>query len=107
MTRRCPRLATGDWRLATGDWRLTPSSLFHRQPNRIAPLGPRAVVVPHVVEAQQIGERKPGVRRALSDAAVGDGVGIGPEAVVLLVQLLELAGRPERVRLRIDGLGPG
>ena len=49
-----------------------PLRLLHRQPHRIAPLGPRPVVVPHLVEAEQVGEREPGVRGALADPAVGD-----------------------------------
>ena len=40
--------------------------------DEVAPLGPGAVVVADLVEAQQILEDEPGVRTALADAAVGD-----------------------------------
>src|SRR5882762_4079678 len=40
--------------------------------DEVAPLGPGAVVVANLVEAQQILEDEPGVRAALADAAVGD-----------------------------------
>src|SRR5260370_4892611 len=40
--------------------------------DQVAPLGPRAVVVANLAEAQQILEAEPGVRTALASAAVGD-----------------------------------
>src|SRR6478672_5020267 len=66
------------WRLMTDDGSLTtddrPSPLLYRQSDRIAPLGPRAIVIPYVVEAKQVGERRPGMGGALANAAVGDRV---------------------------------
>ena len=53
-----------------------------------APLGPRAVVVAHVLEAEQVREHEPGVARTLADAAVGDHV------------VAVLRGRPRRGRSR-------
>src|SRR5687768_3297374 len=46
--------------------------LGDRRADQVAPLRPRAVVVLHVLEAQQILEHEPGMARALADAAVGD-----------------------------------
>src|SRR5882724_440843 len=43
-----------------------------RRPDQIAPFGPGAVVVLHVLEAEKILHRKPRQARALTDAAVGD-----------------------------------
>src|SRR6266498_2670744 len=51
-----------------------PLRLLDRRPHRVAPLGPRAVVIAHVLEAEQIGQREPGVRGALADPAVGNDV---------------------------------
>ena len=36
------------------------------------PVGPRAVVIPHIPPAKQVFESKPGMRTSLSDATVGD-----------------------------------
>ena len=46
--------------------------LLDRHGDHVAPLGPGAVVVLHVVLAEQLVQHEPGVRRALADAAVGD-----------------------------------
>ena len=46
--------------------------LLDRHVHHVAPLGPRAVVVLHVVVAEQLVQHEPGVGRALADAAVGD-----------------------------------
>src|SRR5215212_5733787 len=49
--------------------------LLDRRSYQVAPLGPRAVVVLHVFEAEQILQGEPGVAAALADAAVRDGRG--------------------------------
>ena len=54
-----------------------------------AVLGPGAVVVLDVLLAEQLLQHEPGVRRALADAAVGDGV-LAPVDAGLGVELLEL-----------------
>src|SRR5438477_7220777 len=46
--------------------------LFHGRADQIAPLGPRAVVVLHVRETQEMLEGEPGEARSLADAAVRD-----------------------------------
>src|SRR6476469_7295427 len=43
---------------------------FDRHADHVAPFGPRAVIVAHVGVAQQFMQDDPGVRRALTDAAV-------------------------------------
>src|SRR3712207_2775104 len=67
--------------------------LGDRDADQGAVLGPRAVVVLHVLVAEQLAEHEPGVARALTDAAVRDGVlalvetGLGVELGQLLVAL--------------------
>src|SRR4051812_17722886 len=46
--------------------------LFHRRADQVAPFGPRAVVILHVVEPEQVLHREPRQARALADTAVGD-----------------------------------
>src|SRR5579884_3076393 len=46
--------------------------LLHRRADQVAPLGPRAVVVAHVGESEQVLQREPRQARTLADAAVGD-----------------------------------
>src|SRR6266542_3743957 len=46
--------------------------LLDRDVHEVAPLRPRAVVVLDVVDAEQLVQHEPGVRRAFADAAVGD-----------------------------------
>src|SRR5262245_7527187 len=48
------------------------ASLLHRGANQVAPFGPRAVVVLHVLEAEQVLQDEPREARALADAAVRD-----------------------------------
>src|SRR4051794_11690830 len=69
----------------------------------IAPLGPGAVVVLHVVLAEQLVQHEPGVPRALADAAIGDHRPAGHALVA--VQLAQLVGRLEGAVLP-DRLGP-
>src|SRR5437868_1202571 len=47
---------------------------FDGRSDLVAPLRPRAVVVSHVLQTEQIGEDKPGVARALANPAVNDRV---------------------------------
>ena len=56
----------------------------------VAPLGPGAVVIAHVLIAEQVGEHKPGVAGALADAAVGDDVVGRLQAALLGVDLPQL-----------------
>src|SRR5262249_41612841 len=70
-----------------------------------APLGPRAVVVLHVLVAEQLLQHEPGVRRALADAAVGDDLFVGRDALAA-VELPQLIGRLERPIL-VGRLAPG
>ena len=74
-------------------------ALGDRHPHGVAPLGPGAVVVADVAEAEQVGEHEPGVAGALADAAVGDDVVVGREALLGEVDGLELGARLERAVL--------
>src|SRR5215472_13244719 len=81
------------------------SLLLDRHPDRAAPLGPRPVVVPHLRVAQQLAQHEPGVRRALSDPAVGDHLAIAgdPPAPVDLAQGVRVLERA----VLLDRGGPG
>src|SRR6185295_860109 len=46
------------------------ASLFDRRADQVAPLGPRAVIVLDVAEAEQMLHHEPGEARSLADAAV-------------------------------------
>src|SRR4051812_18305034 len=97
--------------LTGGSW-VASGSLLDRDTHRVAPLGPRAVVVAHGLEAEQVRQDEPRVRGALADAAVRDDVVRRREALLLLVDRLELLARPERAVLvgrpsPRHGLGPG
>src|SRR5690606_24251232 len=61
-----------------------------RDAHRVAPLGPRAVVVADVPVAEQVRQREPGVAGALADAAVRDHRVVGAHAEALGVDRLEL-----------------
>src|SRR5438094_10591961 len=65
--------------------------LLHRRADEVAPLGPRAVVVLHVLEAQQMLQHKPREARAFADAAVRDDrrVALDPLIAVELLQLVD------------------
>src|SRR5258708_38954086 len=54
--------------------RLALCALSNRRTNKISPFCPRSVIVADIREIEQIFEREPRVRRALSDAAVRDHV---------------------------------
>src|SRR6185295_17915545 len=64
--------------------------------DQIAPLGPRPVGVLHVLEPEQMLERKPRQARPLADAAVGDDRLVAADALrrVELAQLVEVLERP-------------
>ena len=64
------------------------------RPDERAPFGPGAVVVAHVGLVEEFGEDKPGVRAALTDAAVRDDVVARGQALLALIdgpQLLHAA----------------
>src|SRR5713226_860943 len=65
--------------------------LFDRRAHQVAPLGPRAVVVPDVLVTEQILQHKPRMRAALTDAAVGDDL-LVPSDALAAVQLAERVG---------------
>src|SRR3990170_7787574 len=67
----------------------------NRHADERAVLGPGAVVVLHVLLAEQLLEHEPGVRGALADAAVRDGV-LAPVDAGLGVDLLQLVVVAER-----------
>src|SRR6266581_2139226 len=60
-----------------------------RDPDAVAPLGPRAVVVAHVAEAEQVLQHEPGVAGTLADAAVDDHVVVRAQPGLALVDGLE------------------
>src|SRR5215216_5145430 len=69
------------------------SGPLDRHPDQVPPLHPRAVVVPHPREPKQLGQDKPGMAGALTDAAVGDDVVLPPKAQLPLVNRPQLLGR--------------
>src|SRR5690349_21304395 len=90
--------------------------LLDRDADERAVLGPRAVVVLHVLVAEQLVQREPGVARPLADAAVGDGLaaviqaGLGVELGEVLVGLesavLVRGLAPRHVERRRDVTAP-
>src|SRR5262245_18441767 len=48
------------------------SRFFDGCADEVAPLGPRAVVVPHILEPEQVLHREPGEAHPLADSAIGD-----------------------------------
>src|SRR5947209_2393926 len=69
--------------------------LLDRRADQVAPLGPRAVVVLHVAEPEEILQHEPRVARALADAAIRDHRLVGRDAL-RAVQRLQLVGALER-----------
>src|SRR5690606_42001194 len=59
-----------------------------RRPDHVTPLGPRAIVVLHVLVAEQILEHEPAVAGTLADPAIGDYRPV-PRAALGTIQLLE------------------
>src|ERR1700722_2650548 len=80
-------------------------SQLDRHANQGAVLGPRPVVVLHVRQAQDLVQDEPGVRRALADPAVRDGVLAEVDPGLVLVQGGEVAVGLEGAVL-VRGLGP-
>src|SRR6478672_4441421 len=74
-------------------------SPLDRDAHGVAPLGPRAVVVAHRLETEQVRQDEPRVRRALADAAVRDHVVRGRESLLLQVDGLEVLTGLERAVL--------
>src|SRR6185437_11085119 len=72
---------------SSGSYRL--DVFLNRHVDQVAPLGPRAVVVLHVVLAEQLVQHEPRVRRALADAAVGDDV-VAVEDALARVELAQI-----------------
>src|SRR3989454_5971464 len=70
-------------------------SLRDRRADEVAPLGPRPVVVPHLLDAEQVLKREPGMARPLADAAVGDDLVPAVDGLRPLVQLQQLLERLE------------
>src|SRR5712691_5645763 len=87
----------------------TPSSrrrsLGDRSPDEIAPLRPRAVVVAHLLHAEEVLEREPGMARPLADPAVGDDLVGAVDDARLAIQLVQLLARLEGP-VGADRLGP-
>src|SRR6266576_4709769 len=73
--------------------------LLDRRAHRVAPLGPRAVVIAHVLEAEEIREREPGMRGSLPDPAIGNDVVGRLQSVLGFVNRAQLLSGPERVGL--------
>src|SRR3954451_18551098 len=76
-----------------------------RDADQRAVLGPRAVVVLHVLLVEDLVQHEPGVRAALTDAAVGDRV-LGLVETCVAVELGELVVRLEGAVV-VRGLAPG
>src|SRR5208282_5755091 len=93
-----PRIAgaarVSDSRLSRGGGEF----FFDRRADEVAPLGPRAVVILHVVVAEQIFQHEPRVRAALADSAVGDHFARAGHALAL-IELLQLVRGLERAVL--------
>ena len=59
-------------------------ALLDRRADQIAPLGPGAIVVAHIRIAEQLGQHKPGVRRTLANAAVGEHLFVGRDTLATI-----------------------
>src|SRR4051812_36569747 len=64
---------------------------FDGRANKVAPFGPGAVVVLHVIDTQQILQDEPRMTRSFADAAIGDG-GLGEIDAGIGVELAEVIG---------------
>src|ERR1700736_1037386 len=81
------------------------SLLLDGNPYRAPPFGPRAVVVADVRVAEKLLEHEPRVRGPLADAAVGDDLAVGRDALAA-VDLLQLFVALEGSVLGVDGGAP-
>src|SRR5262245_9981135 len=77
--------------------------LLDRCTHQIPPLCPGAVIIPHARVTQQVHQDKPGVARALPNAAIGNDVITGFEAGSAFVEFFELFDVLER-GIRSHGL---
>src|SRR4029453_17588544 len=80
--------------------------LLDRHVDHVAPLGPRTVVVAHVLEPQEVLQREPAVAAALADAAIGDRRLRWRQLFFVAIDLLELGSGLEGPVLGIDGPRP-
>src|SRR5262249_37085889 len=111
--RALQRGARGAWpalrpwgRFRTGPTARPRPSLLDRGADHVAVLRPAAVVVAHVLKAEEVGQDEPRVARALADAAVGDRRPVRINALLLKVNRPQLVRRLERP-VRGDGGAPG
>src|SRR2546425_2128808 len=77
-------------------------ALLDRHSDEASPLRPRSVVITHALVAEQVLEHEPGVRTALADAAVRDGLAFPVDALTA-VDLTELLGALEAAVLGDGG----
>src|SRR5206468_13134949 len=75
--------------------------------HQVPPLRPAPIIIPDLVESQEVGEHEPGVAAALADAAVDDDVVPRLDLRVVLIEGAQLGPRLERAVVRVDRLGPG
>src|ERR1051326_2694473 len=64
-------------------------SFFDRSGNDVAVLGPAAVVILHVVDAEKVFQDEPGVAGAFADPAVGHGGLFGVDPLLLEIDGLQ------------------
>src|SRR5690349_6616613 len=76
--------------------RSLPSGFFNGRGDEVAVFGPTAIVVLHVVDADEIFHYEPRVAGALADAAIGDGVLLRVHALLLAVNAHQVVGGFER-----------
>jgi len=95
-----------EWSTGSGNCVSDPLRLLDRRLHDVASLGRRAVVVADVPEAKEVRQREPGVRGAFADPAVDDRLVARFDPMFLLVDRPQLIGRPEGVRLLVDGPPP-
>src|SRR5271166_5273382 len=92
-SRRGAGPALGLWgRFRTGPTARPRPSLLDRGADQVAVLRPAAVVVAHVLQAEEVAQDEPRVARALADAAVSDRRPVRIDALLLQVN------RPQLVR---------
>src|SRR5262245_52060742 len=101
-----PRMSAASFASWAGISAIRGSALLDRQAHRVAPLGPRTVVVTDLRVAEQVGEHEPGVARALADPAVGNHVVLLLETDLAFVDRLEIGRALERAVLGIDRARP-
>src|SRR6195256_320104 len=84
-------------------WSFSP---LNRGADEGAPLCPRTVVVAHARVREQLVKNEPGMRAALSDAAVSNDLAVWRDALALVKRLQLLSGE-ECPGRRVDSLRPG